>query len=50
MDRCRCGGRVQSVLDNIRATDTLTVPVICSAILELEFHVLDTLVNDAVNA
>lgn len=42
-----CKGR--NVLDDIRATDALTVPVVCSAVFELEFHVLDALVDDPVH-
>lgn len=36
------------VLDDICATDALAVPVICSAVFELELHVLDALVDDPV--
>lgn len=40
---------VQNVLDDIRGTDALAVPVICSAVFEFEFHVLDALVDDSVD-
>lgn len=36
-----------NVLDNIGTTDALAVPIICSAVFKLEFHVLDALVHDA---
>lgn len=39
-------GELEDVLHNVGATNALAVPVICSAVFELESHVLDTLVDD----
>ena len=42
------GGERGGLLDYVGAADTLAVPVVYAALFELEFHVFDAFVDDAV--